>query len=100
MTTFTRRTFGAMALGGAIVAGSALLAGNASAADKIKIGILSLTSHSPNIIAEAKGYFKEQDIEVEFVSFQAAQPMAVAIASGDVDFGVTAISGGLVSLSE
>jgi NitT/TauT family transport system substrate-binding protein len=99
MTNFTRRTFGAMALGGAL-ATSMLATGAASAADKIKVGLLSLTSHSPNIIAEAKGYFKEQDIEVEFVSFQAAQPMAVAIASGDVDFGVTAISGGLVSLAD
>jgi NitT/TauT family transport system substrate-binding protein len=34
------------------------------------------------------------------VSFQAAQPMAVAIASGDIDFGMTAISGGLISLAE
>ena len=29
-----------------------------------------------------------------------AQPMAVAIASGDVDYAVTAISGGLVSLAD
>ena len=75
-------------------------AGQAQAADKIKIGILSLTSHSPSIIAEGKGYFTEQDLEVEFVSFQAAQPMAVAIASNDIDFGMTAISAGLISLAD
>ena len=38
------------------------------------------------------------DVELKF--FQAAQPMAVAIASGDVDFGVTAMSGGLISLAQ
>lgn len=72
----------------------------AAAADKIHLGLLSLTSHAPTIIADAKGYFAEEGLEVEFVSFQAAQPMAVAIASGDVDFGVTAITGGLISLAD
>ncbi|MCR4266794.1 ABC transporter substrate-binding protein [Nitratireductor sp. ZSWI3] len=95
MHTFSRRTFGAL-----VFAGATAIAANAYAADKIHVGILSLASHSPSIIAEAKGYFSEQDLEVEFVSFQAAQPMAVAIASGDVDFGMTAISGGLISLAD
>ena len=96
MTAITRRALGALALSTAI-AGFAL---PSQAADKINVGILSLTSHSPSIIAEAKGYFEAQDLDVEFVSFQAAQPMAVAIASGDVDFGMTAISGGLISLAD
>ena len=38
-------------------------------------------------------------LEVELVFFQAAAPMAVAIASGDIDYGVTAISGGLINLA-
>ncbi len=83
----------------AIGIGAALLA-PAFAADKIKVGILPLTSHSPTIIAAGKGYFAAQGIETSFVTFQAAQPMAVAIASGDVDFGVTAITGGLISLAD
>jgi len=95
MPKITRRLFGALALSTA-----AAFALPANAADKINVGILSLTSHSPSIIAEAKGYFDEQELDVEFVSFQAAQPMAVAIASGDVDFGMTAISGGLLSLAD
>jgi NitT/TauT family transport system substrate-binding protein len=77
-----------------------LSAASALAQDAIKVGLLSLTSHSPSIIAEGKGYFAAQNLKVEFVSFQAAQPMAVAIASGDVDFGVTAISGSLISLAD
>ncbi len=79
---------------------AALGAGAAFAADDIKVGILPFASHSPSMIANAKGYFGEQDLDVTFVSFQAAQPMAVAIASGDIDFGMTAISGGLVSLAD
>ena len=77
-----------------------LAAVSAQAQDTIKIGLLRLTSHSPSIIAEAKGYFAEQKLKVEFVTFQAAQPMAVAIASGYVDFGVTAISASLLNLAQ
>ena len=73
---------------------------SAHAQDLIKIGLLRLTSHSPSIIAEGKGYFANQNLKVEFVSFQAAQPMSVAIASGDVDFGVTAISASLLNLAQ
>ena len=101
MVSTTRRQFVALAAGGIATAG-AFGTGRADAAgrDKIRIGILALTSHSPSIIAEGKGYFGEQGLDVEFVQFQAAQPMAVGIASGDIDFGMTAISGGLVSLAE
>lgn len=79
---------------------SGLVGNFAYAADTIKVGLLSLTSHSPSIIAQGKGYFSDQGLQVEFVSFQAAQPMAIAIASGDVQFGVTAISASLISLAQ
>ncbi|MBA5775750.1 ABC transporter substrate-binding protein [Stappia sp. F7233] len=75
-------------------------AGAASAAEKIKVGALRLASHAPSFIAFERGYFADQGLDVEFEYFQAAQPMAVAIASGDVDFGITAISGGLINLAE
>ncbi len=94
MLSITRRTFGALA------AATMLMGTGAASAEPVKIGILSLTSHSPSIIAEGKGYYEEAGLEVEFVPFQAAQPMAVAIASGDVDFGLTAMTAGLVSLAE
>lgn len=96
MVTLTRRSFGIGAAMAVLLAGTSM----ASAEDTVRVGILSLVSHSPTIIADAKGYFAEDDIEIEFVSFQAAQPMAVAIASGDVDFGMTAMTAGLVSLAE
>jgi NitT/TauT family transport system substrate-binding protein len=72
----------------------------ASAADKITVGALRFTSHAASFVAFERGYFKKQGLEVEFKFFQAAQPMAVAIASGDVDFGVTAISGALINLAQ
>ena len=67
---------------------------------KIKVGALRFTSHSGSFIAYERNYFKDAGLDVEFEFFQAAQPMAVAIASGDIDYAVTAISGGLVSLAQ
>ncbi len=95
MLTTTRRGLAALFLGAALLPAMAH-----AEAEKIKVGLLSLTSHAPSIIAEKRGYFDAEGLDVEFVTFQAAQPMAVAIASGDVDFGVTAITGGLISLAD
>jgi len=98
MTRISRRGFGRLAIAGA--AASALPMPALAQGTKATVGLLSLTSHAPSIIAGAKGYFADAGLDVDFEMFQAAQPMAVAIASGDVDFGVTAISGGLISLAE
>jgi NitT/TauT family transport system substrate-binding protein len=73
--------------------------GIANAAEKIRVGAIRWTSHSASFVAYERGYFKDAGLDVEFKFFKAAQPMAIAIASGDVDFGVTAISGGLINLA-
>ena len=67
---------------------------------KIRVGALRFTSHSASFIALERGYFADAGLDVELVFFQAAQPMAVAIASGDIDYAVTAVSGGLISLAQ
>ncbi len=86
------------------VATSVLVATFASpvlAADtSINVGALRFTSHAASFVAFERGYFKEEGLDVTFKFFQAAQPMAVAVASKDVDYAVTAISGGLISLAE
>ncbi|MBS9721426.1 ABC transporter substrate-binding protein [Tianweitania sp. BSSL-BM11] len=65
-----------------------------------QLTVLHLASHAPSFIAFERGYYKEAGLDLELKFFEAAQPMAVAIASGDADFGVTAMSGGLVSLAQ
>ena len=82
-----------------LLAAQALFAVNAPAADRIKVGALRFTSHSASFIAQEKGYFGDAGLEVEFVYFQAAAPMATAIASNDIDYGVTAVTGGLINLA-
>jgi NitT/TauT family transport system substrate-binding protein len=66
---------------------------------KVKVGVLRLSSSAPVFIAQDKGWFKEAGLDVELKFFDAAQPIAVATASGDVDFGVTAFTAGLYNLA-
>lgn len=98
MVKFNRRQ--TLALMGGAVAASSLATPAIAMNKKVKVGALRFTSHSGSFIAQEREYFKKAGLDVEFEFFQAAQPMAVAVASGDVDYAVTAVSGGLVSLAD
>jgi NitT/TauT family transport system substrate-binding protein len=74
-------------------------ASRADEALKAKVGVLRLSSSAPVFIAQDKGYFREAGLDVELKFFDAAQPIAVATASGDIDFGVTAFTAGLYNLA-
>jgi NitT/TauT family transport system substrate-binding protein len=84
--------FGATALAGLAPAGS-LAQGKT-----VRLGVLRLASAGPVFIAVEKGYFKDEGLNVELKFFDAAQPIAVAVTSGDCDLGVTAFTGGLFNL--
>ena len=86
-------------MAGAMAAGS-LPAPAIAANTRVRVGALRFTSHSGSFVALERGYFADAGLDVELKFFQAAQPMAVAIASGDIDYAVTAISGGLISLAQ
>lgn len=66
---------------------------------KAKVGVLRLSSSAPVFIAQDKGYFREAGLDIELKFFDAAQPIAVATTSGDIDFGVTAFTAGLYNLA-
>jgi NitT/TauT family transport system substrate-binding protein len=66
---------------------------------KAKVGVLRLQSSAPVFIAQEKGYFRDAGLNVELKFFDAAQPIAVATTSGDVDFGITAFTAGLYNLA-
>ena len=82
----------ALALAIALSAGSAV-------AEEIKVGVLHLASSGPIFIAADKGYFKDEGLEAKLVFFEAAQPIAVAVVSRDLDVGVTAFTAGFFSLA-
>ncbi len=86
----------------ALVGLLALTAGAVARAEeplKAKIGVLRLSSSAPVFIAQDKGYFREAGLDIELKFFDAAQPIAVATTSGNVDFGITAFTAGLYNLA-
>jgi len=83
---------------------SALLAAFATAtpgiaAEHIKIGVVHSNGSIPSIIAREKGYFAAHGIDAELVFFNSAQPISVAVASGDCDFGSTGITAAFYNLA-
>lgn len=68
-------------------------------AEQIKIGVLKTTASGPIFIADAKGYFAAEGLEAELVFFASAQPVAVAAASGAIDFGNAGFTGGFYGLA-
>src|SRR5579862_2943804 len=71
----------------------------AAATEHVKIGSLKLAAGGLVFIAVERGYFAAEGIDPELVFFDASQPIAVATASGDVDFGVTGLTGGFYALA-
>ena len=93
----TRRRFGAGAAALATVPAMAPLA--ARAADKVAVGVLRFVSSGPLFLAVERGYFKTENLDADLRYFEAAQPIAVAVVSGDVDYGLTAFTGGFFNLA-
>ena len=90
---FTRRAF--------IAASAASLPlSPAHAADPLRLGLLRTLSPAPFYIAQERGYFRNEGIDLTFRFFESAQPIAAAAVSNDIDVGVTALTGGFFNLAE
>jgi NitT/TauT family transport system substrate-binding protein len=82
-----------------VCAVSAMRAASAQDMTRLRVGVLRLASSAPVFIAFDRRYFAERKLAVELSFFDAAQPIALAVAAGDLDFGVTAFTGGLFNLA-
>jgi NitT/TauT family transport system substrate-binding protein len=96
MRTLSRRA--------AILAGAAALlpavgARAEGSLETVKLGSLRFVSSGAVFVALERGYFKEEGLAVEPRFFDAAQPIAVATASGDLELGVTAFTAGFFNLA-
>jgi NitT/TauT family transport system substrate-binding protein len=76
-----------------------LIASGSAGAEPIKIGIQKLEGQGPVFIAQEKGYFRDQGLDAEIVYFNAAQPIAVGVVSGDLDFAVAGFGAGFYNLA-
>ena len=76
----------------------ALGAASARAESAVKIGALKLSSSAPLFIGVDKGFFKEFGVDPELVFFQAAAPIATALATGQIDVGATGVTAALYNI--
>lgn len=53
----------------------------------IRIGYIPILAFTPTYVAADKGYFEEQGLKVELLSFPAASYMMPLLATGELDFG-------------
>jgi NitT/TauT family transport system substrate-binding protein len=76
-----------------------LAASPAQAQEKVAVGVLRFVSSGALFVAVERGHFKQEGLDVDLKFFDAAQPIAIAVVTGDVDFGLTAFTAGLFNLA-
>jgi NitT/TauT family transport system substrate-binding protein len=84
---------------GAMLAGT-IAAPALATPEKIIISVIKSASYGCFFIAQEKGYFAANDLDVSFVYFDASPPVAVAVAAGSLDFGIAATSAGYFNLAD
>jgi NitT/TauT family transport system substrate-binding protein len=65
----------------------------------IKIGIVQTLAVGPFFVADERGYFRDEGLDAKIMFFDAAQPIAIAAASGDIDFGCGGMAAAFYSLA-
>jgi NitT/TauT family transport system substrate-binding protein len=74
----------------------ALLAATGTAvAQAITVGVTSSTSDAPIFIADKKGYFRDEGLEVKVVNFRSAADMVAPLGAGQIEAGAGSASAGL-----
>ena len=68
-------------------------------AEDVKIGVQPIAASGPFYVAEDRGYFAAEGLHVELVTFNASQPVAVAVVGGDITFGATGLTGSLYNFA-
>jgi NitT/TauT family transport system substrate-binding protein len=70
------------------------LAGSASAADKVSVGIGGSSSDAPLYIAEDKGFFKDEGLDVSLLVLDTGAKIIAPLATGELQVGTGALSVG------
>src|SRR5919202_570559 len=85
-----------------LLAAAAFLAGAATtlAADKVSVGLTNASTDVGLFVADAKGYFKEEGIELSFTPFDSAAKMIAPLGAGQLDVSGGAASSGLYNAVE
>jgi NitT/TauT family transport system substrate-binding protein len=68
-------------------------------AETVAVGLSKLFGAAAVPIGLERGYFAAQGLDVKMVFFDSAQPIAVGVASGDLDFGISGMSASFYTLA-
>jgi NitT/TauT family transport system substrate-binding protein len=93
---------GTLQRGISVVAGCALLSclamgatsSSAQAADQVKIGISRTLSDAGYYVADAKGFFRDEGMDVSITGFNSAAQMIAPLGTGELDVGGGTVSAG------
>lgn len=66
--------------------------------ETVKVGTLNNLSNASMYIGAENGIFKKYGIDLQFESFKGAQPMQIAVQTGNIDVGSSAFTAGLFNL--
>src|ERR1044071_9029747 len=89
-----RRVLQVMGLGAALAAATPWR-GRAAELDEVKIGTPLTISDAPIVIAEAKGYYREQGIRTSIANLVTGAQMVAPLGTGQIDVAAAATSAGL-----
>jgi NitT/TauT family transport system substrate-binding protein len=81
-----------------LLAALGLGVGSVEAQSRVTVGVLKLTSSTPIFVGVEKGFFREFGVEPELVFFQAAAPIATALAAGQLEVGATGLTAALYNI--
>ncbi|MDF2120008.1 ABC transporter substrate-binding protein [Roseiarcaceae bacterium H3SJ34-1] len=84
----------ALAAGFAVLAAAPALA-QTQALAKVKVGNVNTVSDISIYIADKKGYFKAEGLDIEFIGFQSAARMIAPLGTGELDVGGGTVGAGL-----
>jgi NitT/TauT family transport system substrate-binding protein len=87
-------------IGIAVLALLASTSDPAASAETIRFGVTRIANCAPIAVALAKGYFEAEGLVPKLTIFEAQAPIAVAVASGDLDFGDAAQTAALYNLAD
>jgi NitT/TauT family transport system substrate-binding protein len=80
---------------GLIVCALLLAPCGTAAAQTITVGATSSTSDAPIYIADKKGYFRDEGLDVKVVNFRSAADMVAPLGAGQIEAGAGSASAGL-----
>jgi NitT/TauT family transport system substrate-binding protein len=94
-----RHILGLQRLGAVAIAVGLACAAPLAEAEPVKVGVIKVTGAAALFYAQEKGYFAAEGVPVEITYFDSSQPIAVAVTSGAIDFGITGFTAGFYGLA-